>query len=295
MPELPEVETIKNSLAPKLVNQKITAIKVLNPKSFQADPKHFLGSKIINLWRRAKILGIDFDNGLSLVIHLKMSGQLIFEDSGKRLTGGHPTQDMFGQMPNKSTRVIFELAGPADFTLNASRFTLYFNDQRKFGWIKGMLSSELGMQNYGLKIKLGPEPLGADFTWQTLHQNLQRRKNQPIKVAILDQEVVAGVGNIYASEACFLAGINPQKLVKNLSSQEIKKLHQAIITALKLGIKHGGSSMTHFFDSNGNKGYFLKYASVYNLSQKPCKKCQNLILKITQAGRGTYYCKNCQK
>lgn len=290
MPELPEVETIRIGLSQKVINQQVLSINILNSKSFIGDPSKILSHTITNIWRRGKVLGLDLENGQSLIFHLKMSGQIIFEKKQKnkrsRFSGGHPTKDMQQELPNKSTRVIFTLSQDS---------RIYFNDQRKFGWVKQLKTSTLKKMNYGLKIKLGPEPLSRDFSLKIFKQNLLKHKNQSIKVTILDQSVVAGVGNIYASEACFIAKIDPLKKVNQLTDKKIDKLHQAIILALNTGIKYGGSSITHFFDDEGKKGYFLEYAYVFNRQHKPCKNCHNLITKIKVGGRGTYLCYNCQK
>lgn len=285
MPELPEVEIIKRGLEQKIIGLKITEIIILNPKSFIGNPKLLIGSTINGLIRRGKVLSINLDNQYSFLFHLKMSGQIIYEGK-KRFAGGHPTKDMDAPLPNKSTRVIFNLSDNSK---------IYFNDQRKFGWVKVLKTPELKQINYGLKVLFGPEPLDPEFTLAEFETNLLKCKKQPVKVAILDQSVVAGVGNIYASEACFLAGVHPARLVKDLNKSEISKLHQGIVKSLSLGIEHGGASLTHFFDDEGNKGYFLDYAHVFNRQAKPCKICSTPIIKIKLGGRGTYLCLNCQK
>ncbi len=298
MPELPEVETIKLGLQKKIIGLKISKIIVLNPKSLQADPELLKDKKILKIERLAKILKLDLDQNISLLIHLKMSGQLIWEKSqvarvkslGGKFIGGHPTKDMKGQMPNKSTRVIFELQRPSSQTLDSR---LYFNDQRKFGWIKGVDSRQLSAISF-LR-NLGPEPLSKSFTWQLLKEKLQKRKNTPIKVAIMDQQIISGIGNIYASEACFLAKIDPRTKVNQLSDLQIKKLHQGIIITLKGGIKYGGSTRGHYVSAEGKEGKFLSHNFVYNKDKIPCKICGTKIMKIKLGGRGTFYCPNCQK
>lgn len=283
MPELPEVETIRLSLEKKLVGKTIKDIEILAPKSFLGNSKLVQDKKIIGLWRKAKILGIDLSGNKTLLIHLKMSGQLIYE-SEERFIGGHPTPDMVLGMPNKSTRVIFEFN---------DKSRLYFNDQRRFGWIKVVTNSEVTSNK--LFVKLGPEPLEKDFSWQTLKSRLLHHKSLPIKVALLDQTIVSGIGNIYASEACFNAGLDPRKRVSELTDGEFKNLHQGIIKSLREGIKYGGSTKTHFVDPDGKKGYFLDYAFVYWKENYPCKNCGTEIKKIQLRGRGTYFCPSCQK
>lgn len=290
MPELPEVETIKLGLRKKIIGLKISKITVLNPKSLQADPELLKDKKVLNIERLAKVLKLDLEGEISLLIHLKMSGQLILvkksEGRGKneeKLIGGHPTKDMIGEMPNRSTRVIFEFSDGS---------TLYFNDQRKFGWIKGVKSSEVRDQS--LIKSLGPEPLSKNFTWQILKEKLQKRLNTPIKVAIMDQQIISGIGNIYANEACFLAKIDPITKVAKLTNAQYKKLHNGIIKSLQDGIKFGGSTRTHFISTEGRKGMFLDHAFVYSRDKSPCKNCRTEIKKIKLGGRGTYFCPNCQ-
>lgn len=283
MPELPEVETIRLGLQKKIVGLKIKDIEVLSPRTFQGGAKLVHDKKILKIWRKAKILGIDLTGNLTLLFHLKMTGQLIY-DNGKRIVGGHPTLDMVGELPNKSTRVIF---------IFSDNSKLYFNDQRRFGWVKLATNKEVGDSK--LLRGLGPEPLERPFNWKVLKGNLLKRKNMPIKVALMDQSVVSGIGNIYASEACFNAKINPQLKVKELSDKQFKKLHQGIIRSLKDGIKYGGATRAHFVDSEGHKGYFLDYAYVYGRDKHPCKVCGTEIKKIQLGGRGTYFCPKCQK
>ncbi len=314
MPELPEVETIKLGLSKKLPGLKIKSVEVLNLKSFQPfdsfddtqdkSAQSLRGKKILSVFRRAKILGINLENNLTLLIHLKMSGQLILQGdrsqaigseaqarrgTGDRLIGGHPTQDMVDEMPNRSTRVILHLTRDDK---RATKYTLFFNDQRKFGWIKLINSDQLTDNNYFKN--LGPEPLEKDFTLKIFKERLQKRKSLPIKVAIMDQQIISGVGNIYASEACFNAKLDPRIKVKDLTDQQYKMLHQGVIKALKDGVKYGGSTRTHFVSDEGKKGYFLDYAYVYWKNGQQCKKCKTIIEKITLAGRGTYFCPTCQ-
>lgn len=334
MPELPEVEVIKLGLQKKIIGLKIQKIQVLSPKSFIGNPSLAEGQKVLRIWRKAKILGMDLtpvilserseskdllrmqdssnklrdsslfaqnDKGVTLLFHMKMSGQLVFED-GKRFIGGHPTEDMLGKMPNSHTRVIFYFEDPDSqlYVLPKAKgkesersSALYFNDQRKFGWVRvvgsGQVTGDSSIKN------LGPEPLEKGFTWQTLKENLLRHKSMPIKVAIMDQSVVSGVGNIYANEACFNAKIDPRTKVSEMSDEQFKKLYSGIIKALKDGIKHGGSTRAHFVDPEGHKGYFLDYAFVYWRNSHPCKVCGTEIKKISLGGRGTYFCPKCQK
>lgn len=296
MPELPEIETIKLGLQKKIIGLKITKIQINSAKSFIGNPNQIQGQKVLNIWRKAKYLGIDLggisdiDYRISLLFHLKMTGQIIYEDpstslrTSSRFVGGHPTEDMVGPLPNSHTRVIFSFS---------DRSHLYFNDQRRFGWIRVVTSTEVTSNK--LFEKLGPEPLEKSFTWEILKENLLRHKSMPIKVALMDQSVVSGVGNIYSNEACFLAGIDPRVKVVTLTDEQFRALHHGVVRGLREGIKHGGATRAHFVDPEGHKGYFLDYAFVYGRDKHPCKVCGTEIKKISLGGRGTYFCPNCQK
>lgn len=288
MPELPEVETIKLGLQNRIVGLNLTKVTINSPKSFIGNPKKVEKQKVLKVWRRAKVLGIDLDK-ISLLIHLKMSGQLVWKGEnvkrkGESFIGGHPTQDMMGEMPNKHTRVVLDFSDGSK---------LYFNDQRRFGWIKIVDSLQVA-EDSSIK-NLGPEPLEKNFSWEILKSNLLRHKSMPIKVALMDQSVVSGVGNIYANESCFLTGIDPTRKVSQLTDEDIKSLYRGVIKSLRDGIKYGGSSRAHFVDAEGHKGYFLDYAFVYGRDKHPCKKCKTEIKKIQLGGRGTFFCPNCQR
>lgn len=283
MPELPEVETIKLGLQKKIIGLTIKEIEVLAPKSLLGNPQTIQGKKVLEIRRFSKLLSIDLSLNISLAIHLKMTGQLIF-DNGQRFIGGHPTPGMRREMPNRSTRVIFIFS-------NGSK--LYFNDQRRFGYIKIVETPKIALEKY--VEGLGPEPLEQGFTWQILKSNLLNHKSLAIKVALMDQRVVSGVGNIYANESCFNARLDPRKKVDSLTDQEFKSLYRGMLKALRDGIKYGGSSRAHFVDAEGHKGYFLDYAYVYWRDSHPCKICGKTIKKVQLGGRGTYFCPHCQK
>lgn len=287
MPELPEVETIRLGLQKKIIGLTIKDIEVLAPKSLIGNPQNIQGKKVLEIRRFSKLLSIDLTSNISLAIHLKMTGQIIVQSAkgkGERLIGGHPTPDMRNGMPNRSTRVIFTFS---------SGSKLYFNDQRRFGYVKIVKTEKVASEKY--VEGLGPEPLEKGFSWQILKQNLLRHKSQSVKVALMDQKVVSGVGNIYANEACFNARLDPRKKVGSLTDQEFRSLHRAVRKALRDGIKYGGSSRAHFVDAEGHKGYFLDYAFVYGRKSHPCKVCKAKIKKIHLGGRGTYFCSTCQK
>ncbi len=290
MPELPEVETIRTGLARLLPGRVVVSVEHDWAKSFpnaDADVQEFLiGAKIVAVERRAKVLLIELSTKYSLGIHLKMTGQLVFrENDGEQFGGGHPGDSLVGDLPDKSTRVqiVFDDGG-----------RLYFNDQRKFGWVRLLPTAELPQIDFFKK--LGPEPLSKDFTWKVLYVRLRRRPNTNIKAAILDQSVLAGIGNIYSDESLWSAKIHPSTLVKNLSDAQIKKLYESIVAVLKLSIAKGGSTDKNYVDAQGRRGNYLKFANVFRREGKPCPRHPGtLIQKIRVAGRGTHICPRCQK
>lgn len=290
MPELPEVETVRAGLAQMLVGQRIKSVNSDWPKSFPNDPKvvrdKVVESTILAIERRGKALIIPLSGGYSLLIHLKMTGQLVYRpnNSDAGFGGGHPTDSLIHNLPDKSTRVIFEL----------TKGTLFFNDQRKFGYVKLEKSKDLHKTNAFLR-KLGPEPLTDEYTFEMFKTALQKRQNTTIKAAILDQTVLAGVGNIYADEGLFAARIHPSTRVGDISTTKLKRLYNAIREVMTLSIKLGGSSDRNYVDAKGNKGSYLKFAKVFRREKQPCISCKTEIKKIRVAGRGTHICPHCQK
>lgn len=288
MPELPEVETIKRGLGRLLLGLQVASVNFDYPKGFpnsEADIEAFLiGASVLSVRRRAKVLIIELSRGYSLVAHLKMTGQMVFRGK-ESFAGGHPNDSLVGELPDRSTRVTFS------FT---SGDKLFFNDQRKFGWIRLLPTSEIA--NIDFMKRVGPEPLEAGFTWQVLQIGLLRRKNTSIKAAILDQSVLAGVGNIYADESLWAAKIHPATLVRNVTEAKIKLLHGAIREVLELSIARGGSTDRNYVDAEGRRGSYLDFAKVFRREGQPClRHPDTLIEKIRVAGRGTHICPKCQK
>lgn len=288
MPELPEVETIRRGLT-GLVGQTISDIKIDWPKSFPYPDAEIrskvIGAKLESVERRAKVLIINLSNHHSLLVHLKMTGQMVWQKAGgKRLVGGHPSLSMVHALPDKSTRVIFEFK-------NGDK--LFFNDQRKFGWIKLVPTEEVGKDP--LISRLGPEPMSKDFTLEGFIKIIKRRPRSPIKPLILDQSTVSGIGNIYADECLHLAKLHPTRLAGSLKPAEVKALHEAIKVIIKSGIDHGGSSISNYINIMGGKGDYLNFARVFRQQGKPCPVCSTEIQKIRVAGRGTHFCPTCQK
>jgi formamidopyrimidine-DNA glycosylase len=288
MPELPEVETVKRGLDLLLPGKIVSAVESNWPKSFPNSPaaveKFLIGAKVVSVTRRAKVLIIELDSGYSLLAHLKMTGQLVFR--GEQTFGaGHPNASLVGPLPDKSTRVTI--------TFINNQGTLFFNDQRKFGWIK--LIPTIEVHSIDFMRKLGPEPLSADFGAEQLGARLKRRSRSSIKAALLDQTVVSGIGNIYADESLWLARIHPATQVSKLTGRKINQLHSEIQQVLQLAIEKGGSTDRNYVDARGQKGSYLKFANVFRKENNPCPRCGATIIKIRVAGRGTHLCPKCQR
>ncbi len=285
MPELPEVETIRRGLVQKIKGLKIKKVEVLLPKQFQGKPSEVEGAKVLDVRRRGKINIIDLNNGKSLLIHLKLTGQLVYQQDGQKFVGGHPIPFAGGTtLPAKSTHIIFDFS-------DGSR--LFYNDVRQFGWIKvlGTLS-DLGDLD-----KLGPEPFDKDFTTGYL-QKIFAKTGKPVKLVLMDQEKIAGVGNIYANDALWEARIDPKKPAKTLSEKEIKGLREAVIKVLEEGIKYGGSTGGDeaFVNIEGHPGAYQKHFRVYQRQGEKCLRNDGGVIKrITLGGRGTFFCPACQR
>ena len=318
MPELPEVETVRRGLAELLPGRVVARTVVFDsPKSFPnapADVEQFLhGARVMAVRRRAKVLMIDLDTHYSLVVHLKMTGQLVFRQNSRHnarvspkksrgprkvaqdfsadtarevddFAGGHPNDSLVGELPDRSTRV------QIDFT-DGSR--LFFNDQRKFGWVK-LLPTD-GVKNLPFMQKVGPEPLDPQTRAEDFIQRIRRRQNSMIKPAFLDQAVIAGVGNIYADEALWAAQIHPQTRVKNISDQQLNTLFNELRQILQLSIDQGGSTDKNYVDAEGRKGNYLTFAHVFRREGQACHRHPDQeVIKLKVAGRGTHICPVCQ-
>lgn len=287
MPELPEVETVRAGLAKFLPGLVVKNVWHDWAKSFPnapADVARFLvGASITGVRRRAKVLIIELSSDYSLVIHLKMTGQLVFVGN-ERFGAGHPNDSLINNLPDKSTRVII------DFTDDSE---LFFNDQRKFGWMRLLPTVEVPEIDF-LKT-VGPEPLEDDFTVDRFIERLQTRKNSPIKAVLLDQKVLAGVGNIYADESLWGAKIHPATPVAKVPRTKLIALHSALLAVLKLGIEKGGSTDRNYVNAEGKKGTYIQFANVFRKEGQPCPRCGATIIKIRVAGRGTHLCPQEQK
>lgn len=291
MPELPEVESLRRNLAQVLPQKKIVNLAVLRDKSFQdffGQEKLIVGHEFMQVGRRAKILDIELSNQQHLLIHLKMTGQLIFVDpSGERLGGGHPTADWVNQLPSKHTRVVFDLI---DQDNRPSQ--LFFNDMRVFGWLRLRAATALAQEfaNYGPDIN---DPnLTADYL---LAQAARRRI--PIKQFIMDNQVISGMGNIYASEALFRAHISPLRSANSISALEMLELLKIMQGIIEEAINLGGTTFDgHYVGIDGLAGGFQEKLLVYGHEDQPCPRCGQAypIKRLKQGGRSTFYCPHCQ-
>jgi formamidopyrimidine-DNA glycosylase len=282
MPELPEVETVRRGLNTLIIGRVVREVTHDTPKSFPnstADVRQFLtGAKITDVRRRAKVLMIDLSSDYSLVIHLKMTGQLVYIGE-TRFGAGHPSDSLVNVLPDKSTRVTLEFRDGTH---------LYFNDQRKFGWMKLIPTAEI--PNMDFMKKVGPEPLETDFTAAQFAQRFKRRAKTSIKAAILDQSVIAGVGNIYADESLWGAKIHPRRLVESITKREFETLYTELRVVMNLAIEKGGSSNHTYINAEGKKGSYMDFARVFRREGLPCPRCGTIIEKIRVAGRGTHFC-----
>ncbi len=348
MPELPEVETVKRGLQKLLVGHKVIEVTSDWAKSFPNSPhdvsQFLVGAKVTEVRRRAKVLMIDLDTHYTLVIHLKMTGQLVYlkepnnksqktkndqisktQDSKQpqsarhsreggnpvqnpersetsaslefdardlelseptvRFGAGHPNESLVNNLPDRSTRVEFTLDNNAK---------LFFNDQRKFGWVR--LIPTIEVPNIDFMKKVGPEPLEDSFTAEIFIERLQRRKNTTIKAAILDQTVLAGIGNIYADEGLWGAKVHPATKVKDVPVKKLKKLFTELRFVLNLSIEKGGSTDRNYVDAEGKRGSYIDFARVFRKEGQPCPRHPGVLVeKIRVATRGTHICPECQR
>ena len=293
MPELPEVETVRRGLEGLIVGQTVKTLEILETKSFQLGgdtsvKHHLLGCTVTGVARRGKVLIINLTSGFSLVGHLKMTGQLVVvgpENNGttkERWGGGHPTNSLINHLPDRSTRLILGFD-------NGSH--LYFNDQRKFGWLYLMPTGQVA--KISLIAKMGPEPLEGD-PWPEFYLRVKRHQATTIKAALLNQAVVAGIGNIYADEACWAAQVHPATRVGRLSEAQLRALLDGAIQAMRESLAVGGSTDRNYVDAEGRRGAYLAFAKVFRQDGQPCQRCGETLVKTRVAGRGTHLCPRCQ-
>lgn len=282
MPELPEVESIRKQLEKFLTGHTIESVEVKNRRIFQGDEKEIIGAKFVGARRFGKVTVLDLSNKKSLMIHVKMTGQLLYRGPNFP-SPSQISKKVVGGVPGTHTHVIFNLD---------KKGVLYFNDLRRFGWIKIVLTSEV--EKTGLVGKMGPEPF-AGLTFEKFQIAIAKTR-RPIKVVLMDQEKIGGVGNIYANDALFLARILPKRPASSLDEAEQDKLYKAIHSVLKEGMKYGGSSENSFVTPDGQEGEYQRHTLVYGKQGQLCFNCKKeKITKNMLGGRGTYFCASCQK
>jgi formamidopyrimidine-DNA glycosylase len=300
MPELPEVEALRLGLKTQLVGSKILGIKVKdgmgklvssNGTTRKADPLKITefeskstGRTITDLDRRAKNIMIHLDDGSLFLVHLKMTGQLVFVSNDNiKVLGGHPMQESTQELPHKHTYITFEL----------DTGTLYYNDVRQFGYVLYFPSyAEFTKLNHF--DKLGAEPLSEDFDYNLFAKKLKAKKS-PLKKVLLDQTIVVGCGNIYADEVCFASGVLPTRFCDTLTRNETQKLYNNIKRILQHAVDQGGSSIANYLLADGSRGNFADYHNVYGKKGKSCVVCGNVLSSSVVATRTTVFCTDCQK
>lgn len=281
MPELPEVETIKRGLTKFILNKKIVQVEVFEGKSVKnGELTSVVGATIKGLRRFGKALVIDLDNGISLMVHLRMTGQLIWRGK-ENYAAGHPSENFMAELPNKQTRVLLKFEDGV----------LYFNDQRKFGFFKILKTSEVEEDEF-IK-KLAKEPWKMEV--KELYDKCQRHAKAPIKAVLLDQTIICGLGNIYADEALFFAKVHPATKAGTLSEKQVALILEGAREVMQASIDSGGSTMATYVKADGTRGDYLeKFAKVFRRDGQPCPRCGTIIEKIRVAGRGTHICPECQ-
>jgi len=299
MPELPEVETIRQDLRKKIIDKTIVNVYLSKKAIIKGNRKNFLeiikNNRFTEIERVGKLLIFVLPKDKFLLVHLKMTGQLIYlrklpsplglplgqGEKFEMIAGGHPEPSV-KELPNKFTRISFEFQNGG---------ILYFNDIRRFGYMSIVDKLELAR----VKEKFGLEPLDKKFNFNYFKQVLANT-NKPIKVVLMDQDKIAGIGNIYASEACFEARIRPDRRVNSLSIKELQALQLACIKVLKFAIKHRGTTFSDYVDAAGRGGYNISFLKVYDRVGKSCKRRDGgVIEKVNLGGRGSFFCPICQK
>jgi len=288
MPELPEVETIVNDLNEVILNKKIKKVEILLSKIIRGTNKNFCATlennsfQKISRWGKFIIIQLSLKNKY-LVVHLRMSGQIIYYmGKDKIIVGGHNVKNNQLDLPNKQTHLIIY------FSDNSK---LFYNDQRQFGYWQVVNPQELKeIQN-----RLGLNPLSAEFTLSSFQESLENKRGS-IKAFLLNQKYIAGLGNIYTDECLFEARVLPFRKTNTLSAQEIEKLYKAIKDILNLAIQYRGTTFSDYVDAKGHKGTFIKLLKVYRREGQECFRCsKGIIKKVKIAGRWSRYCPYCQK
>lgn len=336
MPELPEVETVRRGLGPFILNKKIVQVLPEPGKCFQGEAKEIEGAVVTDIRRRGKALLVDLDNGRTVMVHLRMTGQLIWRGSllerdaqladsalsagallahrtpstarsatpasshnlatsaspvdspydfdelmKHQFAAGHPSKNFTDTLPNKQTRVIFVF----------DEGKLFFNDQRKFGFVKVMPTNEVEKDKFIAELAKEPWEMSPG----ELFTKCQRHGRSPIKAVLLNQKIIAGLGNIYADESLFYASVHPASLAGVLTEEQVAKILEGACKVMQAAIDSGGSTMATYIRPDGTTGDYLeKFAQVFRREGKECPRCGTVIEKTRCAGRGTHYCPKCQ-
>jgi formamidopyrimidine-DNA glycosylase len=298
MPELPEVESLRRSLKPYIIGKTIQSITVHKPKlvsgsgtvrqpldykkqEFETNP---IGAQITDITRVAKNLILHLSNGQVILVHLKMTGQLVYQDENQnKVLGGHPIQASENQLPNQHSHIIFEL----------NQGTLYYNDVRMFGYVLLYPNLETIYQ-LGHFDKIGLDPFDSNFTSEYLYKNLKTKKSK-LKTVLLNQVIVTGLGNIYADEVCFKASILPTRMTNTLNKKEVSKLYNAITEIIPKAVEMGGSSIANYIMADGSRGTYAREHKVYGKAGNQCVVCDQTLQKTTINSRTTVFCQFCQK
>lgn len=304
MPELPEVQTTVNGLRDHIIGLKIVDVwtnynskyfkgsdTIKDPSYFKTFKKEILGCKIERIERRAKNILIHLSSNKIILVHMKMTGHLLF---GRYKFNQKNKNDPWDPIEPEGLKDPFNKRVRFVITFDNKKH-LALSDTRKFAKVT-IIESKQKENSIHLK-DLGPEPLEKDFTLEIFKNNLQKRKNWKIKQALMDQSLIAGIGNIYADESLWRSGIHPVKLVKEISDKEFKLLFEAIKLTLSRGIDLGGDSMSDYRNINGNKGNFQEQHQAYQRTNEKCRKksCSGTIKRIVVAGRATHFCSHHQK
>ena len=277
MPELPEVETIRRQLAACLPGRSVVAQRTTWAKSLTGrgvEPTALVGRPVEAVWRRGKVLGLDLADGVSVLVHLRMTGQLLVDPPD----AAAPVEE------TSATRVVLDLDDGG---------RLVFNDHRKFGRMVVLPTADVGADP--LLARMGPEPLDEGFGPDLLAAGLRRHPGLRVKSALLDQGVVAGIGNIYADEVLWTAGIHPERRCRTLRRPDVADLSDAVVSVLRQGVARGGSTLRDYVDTRGGRGGYLEVAAVYGRGGRPCRRCGAEVVRITVVGRGTHVCPGCQR
>lgn len=285
MPELPEVQTITSDLSSKILDKEISSVDIRLKNIIKNDTQNFIETLVDNSFkkieRRGKFIILKLErNNEHLVIHLRLTGQLIYQNKDELIVGGHDTKEKNFKPLNQHAHLVIHFKDSSK---------LSYNDQRQFGFFQIVNDKEL----LEIKEKLGVEPLDEKFTLKVFSELIKSKKIN-VKAFLLDQKHIAGIGNIYADETLFKTGIRPTRTLNSLDPIEIKKLFRSIKTILKEAVKKRGTSFNNYIDTDGNKGNFAKKLKVYGRDGQKCVVCNSIIVKTIVAGRGTRYCPKCQ-